>query len=309
MNKIRILSAFIFIICLAGCSTSNDYVLSIDGDKISVEEYNVYLDEQVKNFEEQGGSDIWEVDFDGVPAKNVAKQNAVNTIVMVKAAVNHADQLGIALTDDEKAEALQSAEQQGSDNTELVTRIMEESAIQSKVYDKITGSYQINDAEFEAYLADYYSQNKEQYSEYTAKEIFVQSGNSQYSYEYIKDKFDDVKTSADFDALAKELSPDMSITAQALDLSLYSDDVASQLAKASKGDFILSEDTTGYHIFEITNISVQSIDDIRDSVKESYINEKKQEIYNTQNDSWTSAMNVEKNTAVYDAIEINTDKE
>lgn len=308
MNKIKSLIIFIFVLYLSGCGSSNDYVLSIDGEKISATEYNVYLDEQVKSFEEQGGTDIWEIDFDGVPAKSVAKQNAVNTIVMVKAAVDHAEQLGVVLTEDEKAQAAKRASEIEGDNPELITEIMEESAIQSKVYDKITGSYQVNNEEFEAYLADYYQQNKYLYSKYTAKEIFIQSTDSRYSYEDIQKRYNNMTGSADFDAFAKEVSPDTQIIPQVLDTSLYSEEVSAQLANAKKDDIIFSEDTTGYHIFQITDISVDPVVSIRDEVKEKYIYEKKQEIYNTQNDSWTSAMNVEKNMAVYDAIDIDVNK-
>ena len=85
-----------------GCSFSNDYVIKIGNDKISRGEYLVYLMEQKKSFEQQGGTDIWEADFDGVSAEEVAKQNAVNTIVMVKTAVKQTKELGITLTEDDK---------------------------------------------------------------------------------------------------------------------------------------------------------------------------------------------------------------
>ncbi|MGN1318477.1 MAG: SurA N-terminal domain-containing protein [Lachnospirales bacterium] len=308
MIKFKSLFVLILALIVSGCSSigGGDYVLSIDGEKISTTEYNIYLDEQIKSFEEQGGSDIWGIDFDGVPAKTVAKQNAVNTIVMVKAAVAHADQLGISLNDDEIKEAKNRAVElnPSGENLELVEKIMEESAIQSKVFDKITDSYKINEDEFENYLKDYYEQNKHRYSKYNAKEIFIQSSDTRYSYDDIKAKFDSIKSSEDFDSLADEISPDVEITAQILDTSLYSEEVSAKLAKSEEGDFILAEDTTGYHIFEIISVSFDSIDSIRETIKEQYITEKKQEIYNAQNDSWTSAMKVEKNSAVYDDIDI-----
>lgn len=292
----------------AGCNgMSDDSVLTIDGEKITTEEYNVYLDEQIKSFEEQGGEDIWQVDFDGVSAVNVAKQNAVNSLVMVKAAAMHAEQLGVTLTEENKKEAAEKASQLiGYDqNKELLIKIMEEAALQSKVYEKITGSYQINDDEFELYLESYYEQNKDRYTKHTVKEIFVQSTDTRYSRDDIKKIFETIKTSADFDKAAAEISPDTPVVEQELDESLYSEEVLSQITSSQKGSYVLAEDTSGYHIFSIINITQTPVDSIREEVKAQYINEKRQEIYSAQNDSWTASMKVEKNNIVYDAIEIN----
>lgn len=307
-SKIKCFLVFILILSVSGCfsADSDDYVLSVDGEKISMEEYNVYFDEQIKSFEEQGGSDIWGVDFDGVSAVNVAKQNAVNTLVVVKAAVNHADQLGVELDDEDKAEATKRAEKIKKDNSdmELLTKIMEESIIQSRVYDKITGSYQVNDEEFEKYLSNYYEENKGQYTKYTVKEIFIQSTDSQYSYEDIEDKCNSIKNEEDFDKLSQEISPDTPVSEQELDESLYSHEVMDKLASAEKGSFVFAEDNTGYHIFSIENVTITPVDDIRDEVRQQYIDNKKEEIYSAQNDSWTDSMTVEKNNSVYDAITI-----
>ncbi len=308
INKMKCFLIFILILALSGCfsADSDGYVVSVDGEKISMEEYNVYFDEQIKSFEEQGGSDIWGVDFDGVSAVNVAKQNAVNTLVIVKAAVNHADQLGIELTDEDRAEAKEKAEKIKKDNSdmELLTKIMEETIIQSKVYDKITGSYQINDEEFEKYFSSYYEQNKEQYTKYIVKEIFIQNTDSQYSYEDIENKYNNIKNEADFENLAKEIYPDGSVEEQELDESLYSAEVLEKLASGKKGDFVFAEDNTGYHIFSIEDVKITPIDDVKEEVRQMYINDKKTEIYNTQNDSWTASMTVEKNNSVYDGITI-----
>lgn len=310
MNKLKYLFIFILAIFASGCmSIGSGYVLIVDGEKISDTEYMVYLDEQIKSFEEQGGSDIWEIDFDGVPASDVAKQNAVNSIVMVKAAVNHADQLGVSLSDEDIKSAHSRASELSSyeNDPKLIDRIMEESAIQSKVYDKITGSYQINNDEFEAYLSNYYAQNKAQYTQYTVKEIFIQSTDTRYTKETIAEKYNSVKSEYDFDSFAKEVSPDNMPQPQILDESLYSEEVLKELAAAEEGSFVMAEDSAGWHIFNITAITQTPLEDIRAEVKEEYIDQKKQEIYNAQNDSWTSAMKVEKNNQAYDAIAINTD--
>ena len=68
-----ILVTIIALISLSGClGKGGDYVAEIGNTKIRRGEFMVYLIEQKKNFEEQGGSDIWEADFDGVSAIEVA---------------------------------------------------------------------------------------------------------------------------------------------------------------------------------------------------------------------------------------------
>lgn len=307
-NILKIIFVYITMLTMTGCfsSGSDDYVLTVDGEKISRAEFDVYFNEQVKSFEEQGGSDIWEVDFDGVAAVNVAKQNAVNTLVVVKAAVSHAEQLGVQLDDNDKAEAKKRAEELITDGAdiELLTRIMEESAVQSKVYEKITGSYSINDEEFEEYFNDYYEQNKNQYTKYTVKEIFVQNSDERFSYNDIAEKYNNINSEQGFNALANEIFPDAEISSQEFDESLYSKTVTDKFVSAKKGDYIFAEDDTGYHIFKVEDISVKSPDDVKEEVKQQYINERKQEIYNTQNDTWTASMDIEKNNSVYDVIGI-----
>lgn len=96
------------LISLAGCS-SVEYIVNIAGEKISVEEYNIYLYEQRKLFEERVGSDIWDMTFDGSPAEHVARQNAMESLIHVKISVLQARKLGIYLTYEDSLRAIEEA--------------------------------------------------------------------------------------------------------------------------------------------------------------------------------------------------------
>ena len=73
---------------------NDGYAIKIGDDiKVSPGEYMVYLYEQKKHFEETGGADIWETDIDGVLAEDLAKQNAIDTVIDVKVATCQADKL------------------------------------------------------------------------------------------------------------------------------------------------------------------------------------------------------------------------
>ena len=92
-KKLGVIIIALFALALSGCSGKTDggsYVVSIDGSQVSVNEYMIYLRETVKSFEAIGGEDIWETDFDGRNAFDVARENAMNSLVMVKLSVAQA---------------------------------------------------------------------------------------------------------------------------------------------------------------------------------------------------------------------------
>ena len=100
---IILISAF-----FTGCSSA-EYIVNIAGEKISVEEYNIYLYEQRMFFEEIGGSDIWGIEIDGRPSELVARQNAMESLIHIKVAVLQAREMGIYLTDDDRMRAIEEA--------------------------------------------------------------------------------------------------------------------------------------------------------------------------------------------------------
>lgn len=299
-----------------GCSFSNDYVIKIGNDKISRGEYLVYLMEQKKSFEQQGGTDIWEADFDGVSAEEVAKQNAVNTIVMVKTAVKQTKELGITLTEDDKkgieaqtTELLNDFKPEDLKNLDLnkekIYHIMEEVALQQKVYSYVTDSYTVNEAEFKEYLNRYYNEHKADFSKYMIKEIFLQPDTTgSKNKEAAETAYSKISNNVSFDTILKELSPESSTDAIELEPSLYTENTLQQIYSHKKGDSFLVNDTDGYHIFYIDDIINSSIESIEPEIREQYISSKKQAIYQAQNDNWQGDITVEKNDNVWNNISI-----
>ncbi len=312
MKKIIIL---ILALMLFGCMGS-EYVVKIGNDKISRGEYLVYLMEQKKSFEAQGGSDIWEADFDGVNAEEVAKQNAVNTLVMVKTAVKQTKELGIELNDDDIKNVESQTDELMSEfdtndlenldlNRDKIYKIMEEVTLQQKVYAYVTDSYTVNEAEFKEYLNNYYAEHKAEFTTYSINEIFLQpdiSGDENRN--KITEAYNKIKSGADFNAVLTEISPESSKEPFELDPSLYTENTLQQIYSHNKGDIFLVEDVDGYHIFKITDIKSSSIENIEPEIREQYINYKKQEIYQAQNDSWQGDLSVEKNDDVWAGISI-----
>ena len=301
-----ILVTIIALISLSGClGKGGDYVAEIGNTKISRGEFMVYLIEQKKNFEEQGGSDIWEADFDGVSAIEVAKQNALDSITMVKSAVKQTDSLGIKLDEkdisdiDNQTKSLMS-EFSSEELTELsldydkIHSILEESALQSKVYDYVTSNYVVNSDEMNKYIEEYKKKNAGEFNTYTVQELFVQGDveGSNQNYTKAQDAYNKIKNGADFSSVAKEISPDLNTNSKTLDINLYGEDVLQSIYKTAKGNVTFISATDGYYIFKVNDITPTDNTDKIKELENQYTESKKQQIYQAQITQWSGNTSV-----------------
>ena len=311
-----ILVTIIALISLSGClGKGGDYVAEIGNTKISRGEFMVYLIEQKKNFEEQGGSDIWEADFDGVSAIEVAKQNALDSITMVKSAVKQTDSLGIKLDEkdisdiDNQTKSLMS-EFSSEELTELsldydkIHSILEESALQSKVYDYVTSNYVVNSCEMNKYIEEYKKKNAGEFNTYTVQELFVQGDveGSNQNYTKAQDAYNKIKNGADFSSVAKEISPDLDTNSKTLDINLYGEDVLQSIYKTAKGNVTFISATDGYYIFKVNDITPTDNADKIKELENQYTESKKQQIYQAQITQWSGNTSVKKNEDVWNSI-------
>lgn len=311
-----ILVTIIALISLSGClGKGGDYVAEIGNTKISRGEFMVYLIEQKKNFEEQGGSDIWEADFDGVSAIEVAKQNALDSITMVKSAVKQTDSLGIKLDEkdisdiDNQTKSLMS-EFSSEELTELsldydkIHSILEESALQSKVYDYVTSNYVVNSDEMNKYIEEYKKKNAGEFNTYTVQELFVQGDveGSNQNYTKAQDAYNKIKNGANFSSVAKEISPDLDTNSKTLDINLYGEDVLQAIYKTAKGNVTFISATDGYYIFKVNDITPTDNADKIKELENQYTESKKQQIYQAQITQWSGNTSVKKNEDVWNSI-------
>lgn len=166
---------------LSGCSTAaetedNSYIVEINGEGITREEFNIYMYETQKSFEELGGTDIWETDFDGRSAETVAKDNTLSTISLVKFAEEMAADAGIELDDETAAQADESAQEMYDSLTEnekeeigadleLYKKVMRENALYNEVYKYIVKDYVVSDEDYDAYYEEHKDTLTEQYKQ------------------------------------------------------------------------------------------------------------------------------------------------
>jgi foldase protein PrsA len=310
---------FAAVLALGACSKgSDDYVLTINGTRVSKGEYMVYLYEQKKSFEERGGEDIWEVDFDGTSAQEVAKQNAVNSITLVKAALAQADDLEINLTDaDEKEIDEQSKtlfEDMGEQKTAAlniseddIRKIVRESFIQQRVYDLVTDGFVVNEDDFNTYFDEHYDSEISRYNDITIEQIFFKADTeeSTESYDKATQAKAELASGVDFDSVVEKYNPTANKGSFLLTDSMYDENIKNVLYHTDEGavtDVLEGED--GYYIFKVVAVKTPDMSSVREGLRTEYIKEKKLEIYQAQNEKWQADMKLEKNDEVYNSIEI-----
>lgn len=164
---------------IAGCSpvkekADESYVVKINDTAVSREEFNIYLYETQKSFEDIGGEDIWETDFDGRSAESVAKDNTLSMVTLVKLSKERAVKNGITLDNTEKEDAKTEAEAMYDELTdiqreaigadkELYYEVMLENFLYNKVYDDTVKDYTVSDEDFEGYYSSNLEELKNQY--------------------------------------------------------------------------------------------------------------------------------------------------
>lgn len=164
-NRIlMVLLICLFSVCLSACGQEEidaetksevifeeDTVFSVNGELISEGEWNLYALPEIEKIGKLYGEDIWKysVDADGKPFLEVIKSELERRISCVKIVAGKAEEMGIALTDDDMVEInIQTADyldkltpQQQKEKKiteELVKKVYSDNLLAMKVYEHLT---------------------------------------------------------------------------------------------------------------------------------------------------------------------------
>ncbi len=144
-----------------------NYVAVVGNEKLSESEFKFYLFLQEQAFVQQGGEDIWETQFDeNSAAEDIAKERALLSASKIKITCFKAPYFSVVLDEQGKTLAKNEAEQfkksikekyditieQLGVSEESLLKIMEQSALYKKVFNKITDNFEISNNDFENYL-------------------------------------------------------------------------------------------------------------------------------------------------------------
>ena len=180
-----ILIIFIITMLLVSACTSisgNDEVASVNGEKITVGEYEFLLRGTKAQMEQEANLDnvesLWEMEIEGKNAIDVAKEKALEEAVINKIELQKAKEMGISLTADDKEnirqqkssymqayggrnEYLKELSRMGL-NDNSFTKVLEGLYLTEKLYDKVTADDEVYNVTEEE-KTKYYEDNKEEF--------------------------------------------------------------------------------------------------------------------------------------------------
>lgn len=337
MKKRLIFTIIIFIVfqlLLSSCATNikNDYVAIIDGEKISVEEFKVYLYSTQKNFESSGGVDIWETSFEGgKTAEDVAKDGTLNSISQVKISVKRAKEMNITLTEQEKAKALLEAgefikglnedilKDMAIDEASL-SEIMEEKILYKKVKDEVTKNFESSEKDFELYYKQHINGERDSLIKLDIQYIYLSTykRNSEKLESLSKEEKDNIlkkaenvlieaKSGQDFTELVKQYCDDKELVErngrEIISKGMHGAEFESAAFSLNEGeisDLITTE--YGYCIIKLNDIIQPNEEEMKNNLRNNYEISTKEQIFNNEYKKWGG--NIEKNPEIWDTIKI-----
>lgn len=301
MKKIKnifwALCAALLVFC--GCSVENgsgDWLIKIDGKSVSRMEYLIYLKETVQNYELIGGDDIWDTDFDGRTAEDVAKESAFNSLVAVKIAIEKADKYSASLseTDESRAEmeALQmsqnAGEEKDSEFYKTALNVVKEKYLYNYVKENLTKSIKIASAQTDAFC----NENRDKYRR---------------NLEYIQGKayyFDTTEEAQNYVQ-----------TGEGTENAVYSEDLSGTWQEI-KEKFSMDENTDkenilgpfeteeGYAIINIENTKAADEKTVEETMRSDYESSVKSQYFADEANKWLQNADIKTNEKMWNEIKI-----
>lgn len=301
MKKIKniflALCAALLVFC--GCSVENgsgDWLIKIDGKNVSRMEYLIYLKETVQNYELIGGDDIWDTDFDGRTAEDVAKESAFNSLVAVKIAIEKADKYSASLseTDESRAEmeALQmsqnAGEEKDSEFYKTALNVVKEKYLYNYVKENLTKSIKIASAQTDAFC----NENRDKYRR---------------NLEYIQGKAYYFDTTEEAQNYAQ--------TGEGTENAVYSEDLSGTWQEI-KEKFSMDENTDkesilgpfeteeGYAIINIENTKAADEKTVEETMRSDYESSVKSQYFADEANKWLQNADIKTNEKMWNEIKI-----
>ena len=301
MKKIKnifwALCAALLVFC--GCSAENgsgDWLIKIDGKSVSRMEYLIYLKETVQNYELIGGDDIWDTDFDGRTAEDVAKESAFNSLVAVKIAIEKADKYSASLseTDESRAEmeALQmsqnAGEEKDSEFYKTALNVVKEKYLYNYVKENLTKSIKIASAQTDAFC----NENRDKYRQ---------------NLEYIQGKAYYFDTTEEAQNYAQ--------TGEGTENAVYSEDLSGTWQEI-KEKFSMDENTDkesilgpfeteeGYAIINIENTKAADEKTVEETMRSDYESSVKSQYFADEANKWLQNADIKTNEKMWNEIKI-----
>lgn len=319
------MSATLFTAALTGCSTGvkkdQPIVAVIDGVEITESLYKTYLWSAQQILEQISGPVIWEMELEGRPTEEWAKDNALESVILSVVTEKKAKEMNLELTKDEKKAAKANAEQFEQINGEVlktygftaedVEQVLLSADLSGKVQEKLMSNYEPSEEDIQKYI----DENKEMYETVTAKHVLigtVDETGAPLPEDKLKEQealANDILNRAlageDMAALAKEYSEDPGSKDKDGEYTFTRGQMVKEFEDAAfngkDGEVWpeLVKTNYGYHI--VKTEAHNAADEAK--VREDFVKNEKMKFMNTEINEMIKNATVEK-TEVYDAVKI-----
>lgn len=289
-KKIALIISFIFILLLfVSCSTKKDVVATVNGQNITNAEYKEAFDQVKKQIESspQYSKDLWNQDYQGKKFIDAVKDNVLDNLVMQKLLLQEAKKQNISVTDKEINDEY---DKEKNTNKDITKAKVKDYLIISKLLKEYTKDVKVTADETQKY----YNDNKSQFEVVKASHILVSDEKT------ANELYDKLMKGADFAALAKQYSIDPGSKNKGGDLGEFPHGVmVPEFDKAvfalKKGEISKPVKTQyGYHIIKSEGVTVKSFNEVKDSIEQYLLNNKKKEALKAKYSELEKAAKIQK---------------
>ncbi|TCK87866.1 peptidyl-prolyl cis-trans isomerase C/foldase protein PrsA [Natranaerovirga hydrolytica] len=314
----------VVILIISGCSVqetkneAEEVIISINEQEVFLEEVEIYLKEIEKEFEAIGGKDIWETNFDGKTASEVAKERVIENIVQIKIINDKAKELGMDI-DQEESESINEYVQnykksnEGNINETLVEQIFYESFIVNKVFEELTKGFEPNLEQTQEYI------NNDETLEFLyyltlgqvrAKHILIEGEEHYKKAVEIQER---AKDGEDFVSLVLEYSEDQASLEDNGEYTFYRGEMMPEFEEAAfnlePGEISeVIETSYGYHIIQTeefidaTENIVEQYEAYKEVLEEESIYVQKNNAFYKQYEEWKRNYTIRVNEEIWEDI-------
>lgn len=308
----------LLVLLLSACgddrSAEKDGPVAINGEPVSTAEFMLYFFEAQEYFAYIGGEEIWDTDFDGQSAEEVAKERAMNTVKTVKLTAAHAEDFGVSLTEDDKKAALDQAQTLYDSLSEAerayiglsleeITAIMEENVLYESTYGAIAAGYTLDEADFEAF----YENNADLYRQTSTMVIL---STILVADEVTADMlFDRIMAGEDMAALSEAYEIEEEAKGDIGHMEAYvgqlQEDFGWDLTDVLPGQVLRPVAAPeGYYVIRVDEVIGPDEEEVRAYAESYYTTSMQTQLFDQAFRKWEEAAEVTKNEALWNAIHI-----
>ena len=294
-----------------------DTVFKVNGEEVSLGEWNLYLQPVKEGIDRLYGKEIWDykMDSEGKLFGDSLKEDVRNRIVTVKLIASKAEELGVKLTEDDKSEISLSAEEymetlrsslrdKYNITKEIVQKVYSDNLLATKVYEHLTLNVSTETEETEVrHMVLQYMMYPKSYETREGDTVFrtdEEVAKKKNELEYIKQRITDNPKLTLKDCETEELTASELIADLAeLKNRLPEDEAGVVFWLRAYEMSPLIETEEALLIFQCIKIKDE---ESTNAARVKVIEEREQQVFGTAYAEWKKNVNIETNEEIWDSL-------